>query len=105
MQVETRWHRPAARLDYLFNFTYLVTDGDTITTKATSIETTSAMTVDAGTVMDAANDKGVPVTSSGVLAWVAGGALGDTARVLCTVTTAAGRIDTLALDLTVGYLF
>ncbi len=105
VQVESRWHRPAARLDYLFNFAYLLPDGDTITAKAVSIVTASAMTVDGGTVVNATDDKGVLLTSAGVVAWVTGGALEDTARVLCTVTTAGGRVDTLALDLTVGYLF
>jgi hypothetical protein len=100
MQVETRWHRPGARLDYTFDWTDQLVDGDTIASKAVSIATASAMTVDAGTIVPVGG-----VAATGVVVWATGGVLGDTARILCTVTTAAGRVDTLALDLTVGYLF
>ena len=100
MQVETRWHRPGARLDYTFDWTDQLVDGDTIVSKAVSIVTASAMTVDAGTIIAVGG-----VAAMGVVAWATGGVLGDTARVLCMVTTTAGRVDTLALDLTVGYQF
>ena len=100
MQVEARWHRPGARLDYLFDWSKQLAEGDTISSKAVSIATASAMTVDAGVIVAVG-----AAADAGVSAWVTGGALGDRARVLCTVTTAGGRIDTLALDLTVGYLF
>ncbi len=100
MQVEARWHRPGARLDYLFDWSPQLATGDTIASKAVTIETTSAMTVDAGTIIAVGG-----VAAMGVVAWATGGVLGDTARILCTVTTAAGRVDTLALDLTVGYQF
>lgn len=100
MQVETRWHRPGAHLDYTFDWTDQLLEGDSVVSKAVSIVTDSAMTVDSGAIVPVGG-----VAAQGVVAWVDGGVSGDSARVLCTVTTAGGRIDTLALDLTVGYAF
>ena len=100
MQVEARWHRPGARLDYTFDWSAQLVDGDTIDSTAVSIVTASAMTVDAGTIIPVNG-----VAATGVVAWATGGILGDTARVLCTVTTTAGRVDTLALDRPVGDQF
>ena len=100
MQVEAKWHRPGARLDYEFDWSEQLSNGDTITSRSVSIVTTSTMTADSGVIVDIGT-----AVSTGVVVWVNGGAVGDTARVLCTVTTAGGRTDTLALDLTVGYAF
>jgi len=99
-QVTARWHRPGAVLDYLFDWTDELTSGDTITGKTVSIVTDSAMTADTGTIVAVGS-----VALAGVVAWVTGGVVGDRARLLCTITTAAGRTDTMALDLTVGYEF
>ncbi len=100
MQVEARWHRPGAHLDYTFDWSEQLATGDTITDKTVTIETTSDITVDAGTIVAIES-----VAATGVVVWAEGGVLGDTARVLCEVTTAGGRVDTLALDLNVGYGF
>lgn len=94
--VASRWHRPGATLDYLFDWSGQLVDGDTIASKTVTIEGPDGLTADAGSVV---ND------STGVLVWVTGGLVDETARVLCEVTTTGGRTDTMALDLRVGYYF
>ena len=103
MMILTLWHRPGAVLDYLFE-PFTLEEGETIVGKSVTIETAGTLTDDGGMIVDVTDPTtGAVTTAGGVLVWVSGGALGDTGRVLCTATTSAGRTDTLALDLNVGY--
>lgn len=81
---------PAARLDYSWDWTDLLDDGDTVVT--------ATVTVVVGTVTATS----VTIASPHVTAWVAGGALGETAAIVCHVTTAAGRVDERTLRLYIG---
>lgn len=98
-----KWHRPGAKIDYLFNWGPFVGADDHIVSAVVTIDGPDGMTADAGAIVDGVSSTGAAVTAGGVLVWVEGGALGESATVYCAVTTDDGREDTLVLNLVVGY--
>jgi hypothetical protein len=92
----TRWIRPGSRLDFLFELpASWAAEGDTITSKQITVVPVGAtVTADAGTIVE---------DGAAVLVWVGGGQDEERATIRCTITTAAGRIDTKDLAVVVGY--
>ena len=74
-------HDPNARLDYAWDWTAWLTDGETITSHTITV-TTGDVTVESSSVIGGA-----------VVAWVTGGTVPTDAKVTCHITTSAGRQD------------
>lgn len=71
---------PAARLDFAFDWSDWLGEGESITDFTVTPET--GVTVD-----DSSEDAGK------ITAWLTDGVVGSTARVTCHITTSAGRAD------------
>jgi hypothetical protein len=76
-----------AVLDYEFDWTAWLTDGETI---ASHVVTVTGVTLDETTASDTA-----------VVAWVSAGTAGTTATIACRITTSASRIDERTISLRV----
>lgn len=80
-------HDPQARLDYVWDWTPWLADGETIT----------AATVTSSTVPDTALIVEQPPTvvdGAKAIAWISGGTPERTYRVACHITTSSARQDT-----------
>lgn len=86
--MSTFLHDPQAVLDYTFDWSTWLGDGETIT--ATTVTGETGITVGVVT-----ND------ASTVTAWLSGGTAGTSYRVVCHVTTSDGRQDDRTLRLSV----
>lgn len=73
---------PDAELDYLFDWSDWLVDGDTISVKAVIPEI--GITVKSSEIVD---------VNTAVVVWLSGGTVGRGYNVVCRITTAAGRID------------
>lgn len=71
---------PDAVLDYVFDWTPWLADGETITDHI--VEATTDLTIDAHSAVDGA-----------VTVWLSGGTAGTRYSVGCRITTSAGRTD------------
>lgn len=80
---------PTDRRQVAFGFANYLAESETISSKA--------MTVPAA-IVDGA---GSSIVGSDVLLWVTGGVAGATYRIVCTITTSAGRIEAMEADLRV----
>lgn len=77
----TKFKDPSDVLDYDIDYSDWITDGDTITTAATSVSPASELVVDS-----------VQVSSPEVKVWVSGGEAGTTYTITVTASTTAGRV-------------
>ena len=78
------WRKdPAATLDFAFDWTDNLADGDTITA-ATVTSDLNDLTIEPATI----SDDGRLVT-----VWISGGTTGTYPRITCHITTAQGRVD------------
>lgn len=77
---------PGSKLDYTIDWSDWLIDGDTITTAEWSVPDGLEKT-------DESN------TTTRATIWLSGGTAGETYRLLCTITTAQGRIDPRTLTL------
>lgn len=84
----TGMHDPNAVLDYGFNWTGWLDDGDTISTFEVIVD---------GVTLDSATRSGSVIT-----AWISGGTVGRRATVTCRITTTEGRTDDRTLYLTIA---
>lgn len=78
--VATYIQQPSERLDYTFDYTDMLKDGDTISS-ATAVASPSGLTV-----------SGVTTTPTTIRFWVNGGSVGAKYKVTVTATTTNGRV-------------
>lgn len=83
-------HDPDAVLDYQYDWTDWLTDGDTITAATVTVETGDVV------IDSTAHD------TQKVTVWVSGGTAGMTADLVCHVTTQEGREDDRTIRLYVA---
>lgn len=76
---------PEARLDYVFDWSAWLTEGETIS-EATVLASPAGLTV-------APPGSPTVVTGTTVTVWLTGGVVGARYDVTCRVTTSAGRVD------------
>lgn len=88
MTFETYVKDPKAVLDYAFDWTDWLADGETISSYVVEVET--GLTEDSNGVL-----LGV------VTVWLSGGTAGETYKVACTITTSEGRIDERTIEIDV----
>ena len=79
---------PDAVLDYEFDWSLWLADGETITDHTVTV---AGVTLDASTASDTA-----------VVAWVSAGTVSTTATVAVLVTTSAARVDERTINLRIG---
>ena len=79
---------PEAVLDYAFDWSSWLADGETITTPTVTAET--------GLTLDSSSESGGVVT-----AWVSGGTAGNNYSLECKIVTSAGRTDERRISLLV----
>lgn len=82
---------PDAILDYEFDWSTWLTDGDTL----------ADATITAPTGLTVATDPPVTVTSTAVTYWLEGGVVGQSYAVTCHIVTAAGREDDRTATVTI----
>jgi hypothetical protein len=78
---------PSSILDYEFDWTAWLTDGETITSHDVTV---TGVTLDETTASNTA-----------VVAWVSGGTVNTTATIACEITTSAARVDERTITLRV----
>lgn len=84
-----RVHDPDAVLDYPFDWSAWLDDGETIVSHDVEVETGDA-------VLDS-----TVATTTAVVAWVSGGTVNTYAQVRCRITTSEGRTDDRTITLSV----
>lgn len=75
--------KPAAILDYSFDWTDWLIGSDTISSHTVTVDASSGVTLQATNV----------TSGKIVTAWLAGGTVGKKARVTCHIVTTGGRTD------------
>lgn len=88
---EVKTHDPQAVLDYRWDWSAWLDDGDTISGKTVTVAS-GDVTVNQGTIAS---------TGTTVTAWISGGTPGTAAQVVCHITTVGGRQDDRTLYLNV----
>lgn len=82
----------AAVLDYMFDWSDDLDDGETIVDAEVTVAG-GGLVKDSQLVTDGTNRAGETVTSAAVVVWLSDGDTGDEGTATCQITTSAGRID------------
>ena len=79
---------PSAVLDYAYDWTEWLANGETIAVDSETGEKLITITADTGITVDSSTE-----ASGKVTVWLSGGTAGINYKVACLITTAAGRTD------------